>query len=81
MQPLGPVNALYPTPTTLVGAIVNGKPNFITIAHIGIMTLDHISLGHPQIPLQQRRHQGESRSSASACPRKILWSQRITAAS
>ena len=45
MQPLGAVNALYPTPTTLVGALVNGKPNFITIAHIGIMTLDHISLG------------------------------------
>ncbi len=45
MQPIGPINALYPTPTTLVGAVVNGKPNFITIAHIGIMTLNHISLG------------------------------------
>lgn len=45
MEQLGPVNALYPTPTTLVGALVNGKPNFITIAHIGIMTLNHISLG------------------------------------
>ncbi len=45
MQPIGPVNALYPTPTTLVGALVSGKPNFITIAHIGIMTLNHISLG------------------------------------
>ena len=28
---------LYPTPTTIVGAIVDGKPNFITIAHIGIV--------------------------------------------
>ena len=27
----------YPTPTTIVGAIVEGKPNFITIAHIGIV--------------------------------------------
>jgi flavin reductase (DIM6/NTAB) family NADH-FMN oxidoreductase RutF len=45
MEKLGPRNALYPTPTTLVGALVNGKPNFITIAHIGIMTLKHISLG------------------------------------
>ena len=34
---LGPVNVLYPTPTTLVGALVNGVPNFITIAHIGIL--------------------------------------------
>ncbi len=45
MEKIGPVNALYPTPTTLVGALVNGKPNFITIAHIGIMTMNHISLG------------------------------------
>ena len=35
---LGSVNVLYPTTTTLVGAMVNGKPNFITIAHVGIMT-------------------------------------------
>jgi flavin reductase (DIM6/NTAB) family NADH-FMN oxidoreductase RutF len=34
---LGGINALYPTPTTLVGALVNGKPNFLTIAHIGIL--------------------------------------------
>jgi flavin reductase (DIM6/NTAB) family NADH-FMN oxidoreductase RutF len=45
MQKLGPVNALYPTPTVLVGATVNGRPNFITIAHIGILTLNEISLG------------------------------------
>jgi len=31
------INLLYPTPTTIVGAIVEGKPNFITIAHIGIV--------------------------------------------
>jgi len=42
---LGAVNALYPTPTTLVGALVNEKPNFNTIAHIGIMDYTHISLG------------------------------------
>jgi flavin reductase (DIM6/NTAB) family NADH-FMN oxidoreductase RutF len=43
-EQLGGLNALYPTPTTLVGATVNGKPNFIAIAHIGIMTRNHISL-------------------------------------
>jgi flavin reductase (DIM6/NTAB) family NADH-FMN oxidoreductase RutF len=37
-QKLGKVNVLYPTPTTIVGATVDGKPNFITIAHIGIFT-------------------------------------------
>ena len=44
-EKLGAVNSLYPTPTTLVGATVNGNPNFITIAHIDIMTHNHISLG------------------------------------
>jgi flavin reductase (DIM6/NTAB) family NADH-FMN oxidoreductase RutF len=34
---LGGINALYPTPTVIVGAVVDGKPNFITIAHIGIV--------------------------------------------
>jgi flavin reductase (DIM6/NTAB) family NADH-FMN oxidoreductase RutF len=34
---LGGINVLYPTPTTIVGAIVEEKPNFITIAHIGII--------------------------------------------
>ncbi len=45
MEKLGPVNALYPTPTVIVGALVGGKPNFITIGHIGIMTHRHVSLG------------------------------------
>jgi flavin reductase (DIM6/NTAB) family NADH-FMN oxidoreductase RutF len=44
-EKLGAINTLYPTPTVLMGATVNGKPNFITIAHIGIMTHTHISLG------------------------------------
>ncbi len=34
---LEPINVLYPTPTVLVGAVVNDRPNFITIAHIGIV--------------------------------------------
>lgn len=43
MKPIGPVNTLYPMPTTLVGATVNGKPNFLAVAHVGI--LNH---GSPQ---------------------------------
>jgi flavin reductase (DIM6/NTAB) family NADH-FMN oxidoreductase RutF len=45
MNPIGVVNALYPTPTTLVGALVNGKPNFITIAHVGIADFTRITFG------------------------------------
>jgi flavin reductase (DIM6/NTAB) family NADH-FMN oxidoreductase RutF len=46
---LGALNALYPMPTTLVGATVNGRPNFITIAHVGIMDLGSVSLGMGKI--------------------------------
>jgi flavin reductase (DIM6/NTAB) family NADH-FMN oxidoreductase RutF len=42
---LGPKNCLYPLPTTLIGAIANGKPNFLAIAHVGIMDLGSVSLG------------------------------------
>ncbi|MBU1230073.1 MAG: flavin reductase family protein [Proteobacteria bacterium] len=34
---LGAVNALYPSLTTIVGAVVDGRPNFLAIAHVGIM--------------------------------------------
>jgi flavin reductase (DIM6/NTAB) family NADH-FMN oxidoreductase RutF len=34
---LGPVNALYPSLTTIVGSIVGGKANFLAVAHVGIM--------------------------------------------
>lgn len=45
---LGPVNALYPSLTVIVGADVEGKPNFLTVAHVGIMnhgTPQYISMG------------------------------------
>jgi flavin reductase (DIM6/NTAB) family NADH-FMN oxidoreductase RutF len=41
---LGAKNCLYPLPTTIVGANVGGKPNYIAIAHVGIMALKHVSL-------------------------------------
>ncbi len=40
---LDAANLLYPMPTVLVGTVVKGRPNFLTIAHVGIM--NH---GHPQ---------------------------------
>lgn len=36
-ESLGPLNALYPSLTVLVGAVVDGRENFITVAHVGIM--------------------------------------------
>jgi flavin reductase (DIM6/NTAB) family NADH-FMN oxidoreductase RutF len=41
---VGAKNCLYPMPTTLAGALVNGKPNYITIAHVGIMDPGTVSL-------------------------------------
>ncbi len=35
---IGPTNLLYPTPTTLVGAVVDGKPNFLAIAWCGVVS-------------------------------------------
>jgi flavin reductase (DIM6/NTAB) family NADH-FMN oxidoreductase RutF len=34
---LGPKNFLYPMPTVLVGANVDGKPNYMTVAYCGIV--------------------------------------------
>jgi flavin reductase (DIM6/NTAB) family NADH-FMN oxidoreductase RutF len=45
---LGPVNALYPSLTVILGAVVEGKPNFLTVAHVGVMnhgTPQYLSFG------------------------------------
>lgn len=45
---LGAENVLYPSLTVIVGAVVNGRPNFMAVAHVGIMNHDtpqYISVG------------------------------------
>ncbi len=39
---IGSVLALYPAVLTVVGAMVNGKPNWVLVGHAGIMGHDHI---------------------------------------
>ncbi len=39
---IGNAMALYPTPLTVVGAVVNGKANFVLVGHLGIMGHDHV---------------------------------------
>jgi len=49
---IGNQNVLYPTPVSIVGALVNGKINFINIAHVGILNAGAphlISLGMGKI--------------------------------
>lgn len=44
---IGNALALYPTPLVVVGAMVNGKPNWVLVGHIGIIGHDRVmvSLG------------------------------------
>lgn len=51
------VNCLYPMPTVLVGTVVDGTPNFLAIAHVGIMnfaTPHYISISSAKIHYSNR---------------------------
>lgn len=39
---IGNTLALYPTPLVVVGAVVNGKPNWLLAGHVGIIGHDHV---------------------------------------
>lgn len=39
---LGSVPALYPTPLVVIGAMVQGKPNWVLAGHVGIMGHDRV---------------------------------------
>lgn len=39
---IGSTLALYPTPLTVVGAMVDGKPNWVLVGHLGIIGLDRV---------------------------------------
>lgn len=41
---LGTALALYPTPLVVVGAMVNGKPNWLLVGHLGILGHDHVMI-------------------------------------
>ncbi len=44
MKNIGKINALYPTPVTIVGTKVDDKINWINIAHVGIIGINEILL-------------------------------------
>jgi len=45
---IGNAIALYPTPLVVVGAMVDGKPNWVLAGHLGIMGHDHIMISLAQ---------------------------------
>lgn len=51
---LGAVCVLYPMPTTIVGAMVDGRPNFMTVAHVGI--LNNAPPQYLTVSLKKYRH-------------------------
>ena len=50
-EKLGDTNALYPLVTTIVGSVVDGTPDFATVAHVGIAHLKGITLGMGKVHL------------------------------
>ncbi len=41
---IGTLLSLYPTPTTVIGAMVDGKPNWLLCAHVGIIGVDRVTV-------------------------------------
>lgn len=39
---IGNAPALYPTPLVVVGAMVDGRPNWLLVGHVGIIGHDHV---------------------------------------
>ena len=52
---IGSVLALYPTPLVVVGAMVEGKPNWVLVGHVGI-------IGHDRIMVRASKKQRRSQS-------------------
>jgi flavin reductase (DIM6/NTAB) family NADH-FMN oxidoreductase RutF len=46
---VGAKNLLCPVPVTIVGAEVDGRPNFITIGFVGVMDYTHVSIASARI--------------------------------
>lgn len=45
---IGAVLALYPTPTVIVGALVDGRPNWFLAGHVGLIGHDRITVSLAQ---------------------------------
>ena len=41
---IGKSLALYPTPLVVVGAMIDKKPNYLLVGHLGIMGHDHVMI-------------------------------------
>lgn len=64
--------ALYPTPLVVVGTMLNGKPNWVLVGHVGIIGHDRVlvSLAKPHYTNQGIRETG--RLSINIVDEKLL---------
>lgn len=64
--------ALYPMPVTLIGSMVDGKPNYMTVAHVGIMDLGSVSLGMNKVHYTNRGIRENGTFSVNIAPEKLV---------
>lgn len=60
--------ALYPTPLVVVGTMVDGKPNYTLVGHLGIIGHDRImvsQLRNRRLPKERAGIYGKIRSNLS----------------
>jgi flavin reductase (DIM6/NTAB) family NADH-FMN oxidoreductase RutF len=69
---LGGRNALYPTPVTLIGALVDGRPNYITIAYVGIIDHTHVSISMGKVHYTNDGIRSSGTFSVNIAPERLV---------
>lgn len=69
---IGKSLALYPTPLAVVGAVVEGKPNWILVGHLGIMGHDHIMMSLSSVHYTNKGIKESQKLSVAIVDEKML---------
>lgn len=64
--------ALYPMPVTMVGALCNGKPNYTTIAFVGIVDHTHLSVSMGNVHYGNEGIKENGTFSVNICPERLV---------
>lgn len=69
---IGNALALYPTPLVVVGAMVDGKPNWLLVGHLGIMGHDHVMVSLAEAHYTNKGIKAEKKLSVNIVTENIL---------
>lgn len=69
---LGNTLALYPTPAVVVGTMVNGKPNWVLVGHLGIIGHDRILVSLAKVHYTNQGIKATGRLSVNIIDDKLL---------